>query len=141
MADPFISYRGTVYPWQMDHMGHMNVMWYVNKFDEATWNLFAEIGMTPAYFAAGDFGMAAVRQNIVYRREVMAGDILTIHSGIVEARPRLLRFVHRMSAGADEAAACEITAVHIDRHSRKAAPFPEAVHGRATEMLTSLSLE
>jgi acyl-CoA thioester hydrolase len=21
------TYRGTVYPWQCDHVGHMNVMW------------------------------------------------------------------------------------------------------------------
>jgi acyl-CoA thioester hydrolase len=31
-----LTYRGTVYPWQCDHIGHMNVMWYVGKFDEAT---------------------------------------------------------------------------------------------------------
>ena len=30
------TYRGTVYPWQCDHVGHMNIMWYVGKFDEAT---------------------------------------------------------------------------------------------------------
>ena len=29
-----ITYRGVVYPWQCDHMGHMNVMWYAGKFDE-----------------------------------------------------------------------------------------------------------
>jgi acyl-CoA thioester hydrolase len=23
------TYRGTVYPWQCDHVGHMNIMWYV----------------------------------------------------------------------------------------------------------------
>jgi acyl-CoA thioesterase FadM len=26
------TYRGAVYPWHCDHMGHMNVMWYVGKF-------------------------------------------------------------------------------------------------------------
>src|SRR6185295_20168046 len=36
-----LTYRGAVYPWHCDHMGHMNVMWYVGKFDEANWNLFA----------------------------------------------------------------------------------------------------
>ena len=30
-----LTYRGTVYPWHCDHVGHMNVMWYVGKFDEA----------------------------------------------------------------------------------------------------------
>ena len=39
------TYRGVVHAWQCDHMGHMNVMWYVGKFDEATWNLFAEAGL------------------------------------------------------------------------------------------------
>src|SRR6266542_3912128 len=24
---PPITYRGVVYPWQCDHMGHLNVMW------------------------------------------------------------------------------------------------------------------
>ena len=42
------SYRGAVYPWHCDHMGHMNVMWYVGKFDEATWNLFAQTGEVSA---------------------------------------------------------------------------------------------
>ncbi len=39
------TYRGTVYPWHCDHIGHMNVMWYVGKFDEASWNMFARLGL------------------------------------------------------------------------------------------------
>ncbi|MEH2613484.1 thioesterase family protein [Bradyrhizobium sp. AZCC 1693] len=39
------TYRGTVYPWQCDHVGHMNIMWHVGKFDEANWNLFARVHM------------------------------------------------------------------------------------------------
>ena len=35
--DSEVTYRGVVYPWDCDHMGHMNVMRYVGKFDEATW--------------------------------------------------------------------------------------------------------
>lgn len=30
------SCRGFVYPWQMDHVGHMNVQFYTARFDEAT---------------------------------------------------------------------------------------------------------
>ena len=40
-----MTYRGVVYPSQCDHMGHMNVMWYVQKFDEATWQLLAAVGL------------------------------------------------------------------------------------------------
>lgn len=28
--------EGSAYPWHCDHVGHMNVMWSVGKFDEAT---------------------------------------------------------------------------------------------------------
>jgi acyl-CoA thioester hydrolase len=29
------TYKGCVYPWHCDHVGHLNIMWYVGKFDEA----------------------------------------------------------------------------------------------------------
>ena len=72
------TYRGTVYPWQCDHVGHMNIMWYVGKFDEANWNLFARIGLTPTYLRESGRGMAAVQQNISYKRELLAGDIVEV---------------------------------------------------------------
>jgi acyl-CoA thioester hydrolase len=43
-----LTYRGTVYPWQCDHIGHRNVIWYVGKLDETTWHLFVQIGSTPS---------------------------------------------------------------------------------------------
>src|SRR6478672_10639308 len=67
------TYRGTVYPWQCDHVGHMNIMWYVGKFDEANWNLFARLGLAPSYLRETGRGMAAVQQNISYKRELLAG--------------------------------------------------------------------
>ena len=39
MSTAIETYRGVVYPWQMDHMGHMNVRFYSARFDEATWRL------------------------------------------------------------------------------------------------------
>ena len=41
-----LTHRGTIYPWQCDHMGHMNVMWYSGKFDEASWQILASLGLT-----------------------------------------------------------------------------------------------
>jgi len=31
MTQHVMTYRGTVYPWHCDQMGHMNVMWYVRQ--------------------------------------------------------------------------------------------------------------
>ena len=84
MAETPVTYRGTVYPWQCDHIGHMNVMWYVGKFDEATWNLFAEVGMTPTYLRNEGRGMAAVQQNITYKRELLAGYAEVVKYGLID---------------------------------------------------------
>ena len=70
MPESFLTYRGTVYPWHFDHVGHMNVMWYVGKFDEATWQFFNALGLTPQYLRTAQRGMAAVEQHISYMREV-----------------------------------------------------------------------
>ena len=70
---PIVTYRGAVYPWQCDHIGHMNVMWYIGKFDEASWNLLACIGITPSYIRDAQTGMAGVEQNVTYKRELLAG--------------------------------------------------------------------
>jgi len=128
-----VMYRGAVYPWHCDHVGHMNIMWYVGKFDEANWNLFARLGMTPAWLREQERGMAAVQQNIAYKRELLAGDIVEVRSRVLEIRERSMRFAHDMwNAGTRElAASCEITGVHMDRRARKAVPFPEEVRAAA----------
>jgi acyl-CoA thioester hydrolase len=132
-----VTYRGAIYPWQCDHMGHLNIMWYVGKFDEANWNLFANIGITPSYLRQQRFGMAGVQQNITYKRELMAGDVIEVRSRILEVRERVIRFLHEMrNVERDEvAAACEITAVHLDRTAHKSCAFPPAVRRTAEELL------
>jgi acyl-CoA thioester hydrolase len=81
-----VTYKGAVYPWQCDHIGHMNVMWYVGKFDEANWNFFARLGLTPTYFAEQHRGMAAVQQNIAHKHELLAGNIVEVRSRALEDR-------------------------------------------------------
>lgn len=137
-----ITYRGVVYPWQCDHIGHMNVMWYVGKFDEATWHLLALVGITPSFLREHRRGMAAVQQNITYKRELHAGDIVTIRSGVLEIRNKLIRFVHELT---DEetgkvAAVAVMTGIHLDAETRRACPFPEEVVARGREMIIEYDL-
>ena len=131
------TYCGTVYPWQCDHVGHMNIMWYVGKFDEANWNLFARIGLTPTYLRESNRGMAAVQQNITYRRELLAGDIVEVKSVLLEIRDKSIRFRHEMrnAETGEIAASCEITGVHMDRQARKSAAFTDAIRKLAMRQL------
>lgn len=132
-----LTYKGTVYPWHCDHMGHMNVMWYVGKFDEATWGFLASIGITPKGMRAENRGMAAVDQHVKYKREAMAGDTLEIFSRPLEVKDKTIRFIHEMidCETGEIAATCEFIGVHIDTNARKSVQLPNAARQKALELL------
>ena len=133
MGEWITTYRGTVYPRHLDHMGHMNVQYYVEKFDEGVWHLFAALGLTPSYMREHKRGMAAVEMNIKYKRELYAGDLIIVRSGVLSVTERSLRMVHEMTNGetGEVAAVQEAVAVHLDREARRAVPFPEEIASRA----------
>lgn len=135
------TYRGIVYPHQLDHMGHMNVQWYAAKFDEATWQLFSMIGITASYIRDNNRGMAALEQSTKYNLEVMAGEPLVIQSKVIEVKNKTIRFLHVMYATETmhEIASTEFVGIHLDRNTRKSCPLPteikkksEALFGIAT---------
>lgn len=133
MPESITTYRGTVYPWHCDHVGHMNVMWYVGKFDEATWQLFNAIGLTPSFLREERRGMAAVDQHISYVQELHSGDIVTVRTKIVEVKEKSIRFVHEMwnDETNELAARTLIKAVHLDTELRKSCAFPLEVSSKA----------
>ena len=123
------TYLGTVMQWHCDQMGHMNVMWYVGKFDEATWNLFAMMGASADYLRKEDKAMAAVDQRIQYRRELLAGDTVVVDSAVLEIKPKSITFVHEMrhALTGEIAATCRLVGVHMGHTTRKSEPFPQRV--------------
>jgi acyl-CoA thioester hydrolase len=137
MAEPIVTYRGTVYPWHCDHMGHMNVMWYVGKFDEATWQLFNSIGLSPRRLRNEAIGLVAVEQRLEYKHELIAGDLLTIRSSVEEVREKTLVLLHEITNDETQqvAARTTITGVCIDMATRKARPLPENIRERVANQL------
>ncbi len=137
MTDLAITYRGVVYPWHCDHIGHMNVMWYVGKFDEGTWHLLANVGLTPTYLREQKRGMVAVHQDITYKRELRAGDLITVRSGVLEMKEKSIRFFHEMKneETGEVAAIAVYKGVHTDSESRRACPFPIEIVERGRAMI------
>jgi acyl-CoA thioester hydrolase len=129
MPEGVITYRGTVYPWHCDHMGHMNVMWYVGKFDEATWQFFNHLGLAPSHLSKEGAGMAAVEQHIEYRRELRAGSVITVRSTVLEVKDKSIRFAHEMTndENGEVAARTTLTGVYIDTSLRKARSLPPEI--------------
>jgi acyl-CoA thioester hydrolase len=133
LSEQMITYRGTIYPWHCDHMGHMNVMWYTGKFDEASWQMLSQLGLTRTRFRDEGTGMAAVEQHIVYKRELHAGDVISIASTVLEVEEKLIRLRHEMrnDETGQVAAISVIVGVHLDTTVRKACPLPADVRERA----------
>jgi acyl-CoA thioester hydrolase len=77
--------------------------------------------------------MAAVEQHTQYKRELHAGDAVTIRSVLLEIKEKSLRIMHEMrhDTSGEVAATTEIVAVHLDATIRKATPIPEDVRQRA----------
>ena len=136
MSESKITYRGMVYPWHCDHMGHMNVMWYTGKFDEACWNFLAMLGLHPSGLPQDGTAMAAIEQHIQYKRELFPGDAVTIQSGLLEVTDKTIRMLHKMvhDASGEIAAITMVVGVYIDRRIHKAIPLPDDVRQRALKL-------
>jgi acyl-CoA thioester hydrolase len=132
-----LTYRGTVYSWHCDHFGHMNNVHYAGKFDEASWNLLVQIGITPTYLREGRSGMATVEQVTTFKHELLAGDSVEVWTELLEVRDRVIRFRHAMHnvETGELCATCAITAVHIDLKKRRSSPLPELQRRMAQDML------
>jgi len=132
MQELELTYRGTVYPWHCDQMGHMNVMWYTGKFDEASWSILAHLGLTRSYMEKTRHGMAALQQNITYKRELRAGDTISIRSGVLDIQEKVIRIFHEMRNDdtTEISAFSTITGVYMDAVARKARTIPAEIARR-----------
>ena len=72
-----------------------------------------------------------------YKRELRAGDIVSVHSVLLEIKDKSVRFVHEMRNvdTGEIAATTTLTAVHFDTVARRACAFPDSVRAKASAML------
>jgi acyl-CoA thioester hydrolase len=131
------TYRGVVYPNQIDHMDHMNVQWYTSKFDEATWHLVSAVGITNKYMHDNKRGMAALEQITKYKSEIIAGDLLVIKSKFLEVKDKTLRFLHIMynAETEKEVSTSELLGVHLDQMKRKSCIFTNNIRSKCEALI------
>jgi len=130
---PIETYRGVVYPWSIDHVGHMNVASYTARFDEATWHFLGALGLTPEFMKANNRSAVAADQRTQYKREVLAGSLLHITSELRELGRKSIRFAHTMydSSTGQVVATTELVGVYFDLERRESVALPELVREHA----------
>ena len=128
MARYVETYRGVVYPWLCDQMGHCNVQHYMAMYDQASVHLFLEIGLTPSLLDAQQLGFADVRHEIEYKAEMRVGAAIRGESRVLSIGKSSFRHEHRLldaetlhSAGFQRQRSAESLSVH--RLHRQATPL------------------
>ncbi|MCW5750833.1 MAG: acyl-ACP thioesterase [Alphaproteobacteria bacterium] len=76
------TYCGAVNAWESDAMGHMNVQFYMGKSMEAMGHLRHALGLAPDRIRARGLTLVPGEDRIRYRRELRAGDIFHMASGV-----------------------------------------------------------
>jgi acyl-CoA thioester hydrolase len=107
-------WRGVAYPWECDHMGHMNVQHHMVKAVEAAGWLQHRIGLAPATAGRERRGLVPSADYLRFHREVRAGDILLGRGAVLEVGDSGLRYALEMiDAATDEVCVTShVTATH-----------------------------
>lgn len=142
-TEPFLfveSHLGRVAPLECDQLGHMNVQFYVAKVSDAAWHVMASIGITPAYIRERRRAPAAVRQEVLYLKELLAGDLVRMESGVLEVSERKITFFHRLTNVETGLVAMKskVYTVMMDLDARRSTILDPDLLARARERLLPL---
>src|SRR5262245_34224978 len=77
------TYRGAVNRWEVDTVDHFTVAFYFQRFADASLGLLETLGLGPAYVAEAGRACVTVESYVRYMKELRAGDILHIQSGVI----------------------------------------------------------
>ena len=130
-------FRGVVYPWHCDHLGHMTVMHYVGMFDQAAWHLLSALGFTWENSKANSQALVDAKHTIQYLEEQRAGSLIVIESALIRIGGKSVTELHRMKNSETGAlvATSEMVAVYFDLKTRSSLPIPETMRQSMREFL------
>ena len=98
--DPKLTYKGAVMTWECDSNGHMNVMYYINKYDNAGRKFDLDLGLTTLLSEEKEtVGMVVVEQKIQYLKEAFEDDLLYVMSELNAVGNKSITMTHKMYNG------------------------------------------
>ncbi|MDI6518032.1 acyl-CoA thioesterase [Streptomyces coelicoflavus] len=124
MSEPF-SVPVTVRGYETDTQGHLNQSVYLNYAEHARWSLLRAAGISQAGLVASGVGPVALETTIRYRRELLAGDEVTVSCVFEWGGGKTFR-IRQVVTKADGTVAAEIDAVGglMDLSERRLVPDP-----------------
>lgn len=133
------TFRGVVYPWHCDHLGHMNVKNYVGMFDQAAFHIMAMIGFSSHNMDEMGETLVDARNTVEYRHEQKAGSLIVVESALTRIGGKSITAKHRMMniETGDLAATAEIVSVYFSLKTRASLPIPDDVRATMERFLVA----
>ncbi|CAL9618308.1 acyl-CoA thioesterase [Streptomyces sp. enrichment culture] len=124
MSEPF-SVPVTVRGYETDTQGHLNQSVYLNYAEHARWSLLQAAGISQAELVASGVGPVALETTIRFRRELLAGDEVTVSCAFEWGEGKTFR-IRQVVTKTDGTVAAEIDAVGglMDLSERKLVADP-----------------
>jgi uncharacterized protein (TIGR00369 family) len=97
MAENYIeTLRLMTQAWQCDHLGHVNVSFYMGWIGDAAFAVAALHGWPREQMMAEQAGVAAVKAEVDYQAELRGGDLVRMESTVESIGERKIVFRHRL---------------------------------------------
>ncbi|MFF0589848.1 acyl-CoA thioesterase [Streptomyces sp. NPDC003781] len=124
MSEPF-SVPVTVRGYETDTQGHLNQSVYLNYAEHARWSMLQAAGIRQADLVARGVGPVALETTIRFRRELLAGDEVTVSCAFEWGEGKTFR-IRQLVTKADGTVAAEVEAVGglMDLKQRRLVPDP-----------------
>jgi acyl-CoA thioesterase FadM len=137
-----VTYRGFVYPWQLDRHGRMHVQTHALRFDEASGQLLSLLGLGPHRLAEESKTFITLEQQITYTQPIGAPAALHIESELLEIGATTLRYRHTLcdSETRQPLSTMERLIALVEVESRRPADLPAALTRRAQVLFPAVAV-
>lgn len=132
-----LVYRVTIPDRYRDKMGHMNMRYYLEVYDDAGDALFESFGLTPGFYKERGSGGFDLEHHIHYLNEVHIGDEVVIYARLLDRSAKRLHYMLFMVNESRKLLASTFECVnsYADLTVRRTAPYPEAIASRLDGIL------
>jgi len=137
ISNSVLTYKGVVYPWQCDSMGHLATQHYIGFFDDATYHFLHWLGFDFSNVKSKQIGWADIKQITEYRHEVHAGDLFEISTTPLNISNKTIEYMHNVRNLNSSTYCTSMTVItaQFDLSKRKAIPLLGNIRLRFNELL------
>jgi len=133
------THRAVVFPWNCDHLGHLNVRYYGHFFDDAGWHLWSSIGISHATLKEAGVGTVVANINTDFIQEASPGELLLVESAFTRLGGKSLTMKQRMTNVETGAllARQAVVEVFFDYETRKSTDMPADIRKKLEAVLVA----